>query len=578
MKIFVFTVLALALSAAATRSAGAPGSCQVWVRSDTVHVLRDEPAGPAKDVALAAARNEWESFQIFLRSDSPVNGVNVEPGDLQGPGGSLIRASAAVLYRQHQHELTRPTNRNDGFKPGWYPDALIPFRHPVTGAPLAGARFAAVPFTLPANETHGFWVDLLVPADAKPGEYRGTYRVVASGRDVAQIGVKLTVWDFALPRVATLQTAFGSPAERMRGYYAQRAKAGTEPEPKNWPALDAQVADEVSRHRVNATPPAGLLAPRKESDGTFLFPTAQVEALRTFVDTYQVNALQTPHPRSAVQDPETEREKLHAWLRSFDRMAAELKRPNVILFTYLKDEPNTEEDYRYVQKWGRAVREAKSVVKVMVVEQPWTEPGKRGADRNWGELFGAVDIWCPLFSLHRQEDAAKRQALGETIWTYTALCQGPPSPWWHIDFPLLNYRVPTWMAWRDRMKGLLYWGGMCYWTKVEDPWLQAPHFVGKGVFQQGQTGLVYHGEGSLVYPARAVGYDGIVPSIRLKALRDGIEDYEYLAMLERAGRRAEAEKIVRSLTESFFKWEKDAAAYARAREQLAAMIVEAKRK
>jgi hypothetical protein len=75
-----------------------------------------------------------------------------------------------------------------------------------------------------------------------------------------------------------------------------------------------------------------------------------------------------------------------------------------------------------------------------------------------------------------------------------------------------------------------------------------------------------------------VGYDGIVPSIRLKALRDGIEDYEYLAMLERAGRRAEAEKIVRSLTESFFKWEKDAAAYARAREQLAAMIVEAKRK
>jgi len=62
----------------------------------------------------------------------------------------------------------------------------------------------------------------------------------------------------------------------------------------------------------------------------------------------------------------------------------------------------------------------------------------------------------------------------------------------------------------------------------------------------------------------------------LKALRDGIEDYEYLAILERAGLRAAAEKIVRPLTETFFKWEKDAAAYAVARARLAAMIMEAK--
>ncbi|MBM3856100.1 MAG: DUF4091 domain-containing protein, partial [Verrucomicrobia bacterium] len=368
----------------------------------------------------------------------------------------------------------------------------------------------------------------------------------------------------------------GSPAQRVRATYAQLAKAGQISAPNDWASLEAQVAEEVGRHRINATPPAALLTPQPGRDGTYRFTAAQVEALRAFVDAQHVNALQTPHPDRAVKDPTAEREKLHAWLRSFDRLAAELNRPGVIFFTYLKDEPNTEEDYRYIQKWGRAIREAKSVVKVMVVEQPWTEPGRRGADTNWGDLFGAVDIWCPLFFLHRQEDAAKRQALGETVWAYTALCQGPPTPWWHIDYPLLNYRVPAWMAWRDRMKGLLYWGGMSYWAKVEDPWQQAPYYVGKGVIQQGQTGTAYHGEGSLVYPARAVGYDGIVPTIRLKALRDGIEDYEYLAILERAGLRAAAEKIVRPLTETFFKWEKDAAAYAVARARLAAMIMEAK--
>jgi len=175
------------------------------------------------------------------------------------------------------------------------------------------------------------------------------------------------------------------------------------------------------------------------------------------------------------------------------------------------------------------------VVKVLVVEQTWTAPGQGGADSAWGDLYGAVDIWCPLFLLHQQESAARRQALGETIWTYTALCQGEPTPWWHIDYPLLNYRVPTWVAWRYRMRGLLYWGGMSYWGPVDDPWLQAPYYTGNDAPQQGKKGVVFYGEGSLVYPGRAVGCDGVVPTIRLKALRDAIEDYDYLALLERQG-------------------------------------------
>ena len=70
-----------------------------------------------------------------------------------------------------------------------------------------------------------------------------------------------------------------------------------------------------------------------------------------------------------------------------------------------------------------------------------------------------------------------------------------------------------------------------------------------------------------------MGYDGIVPTIRLKALRDAIEDYEYLAMLQQLGKAAEAQKVVRSLTETFFQWDKDTVAYETARAKLAAMIV-----
>ena len=541
--------------------------CRVWTVTETARVLRDALAADGSSVRIAAAGNEWESFQILLRADAPVSGVSLEAGDLAGPGGATIPGSRARLYRQHQFELTVPTVRNDDFKPGWYPDGLIPFRHPESGEPLTGAHLRAVPFDLPANQTHGFWVDVFVPVDAAPGKYSGTYRVTAAGKPLATVPVSLTVWDFDLPRVSTMATALGSPAERIRGYYAKRAKAGKEKEPSDYSVIDSQCAELLSRHRINATPPPGSIVPVAQPDGSYAVPSEQIEVLREFLDRYHVNALPLQHPRTAVKDPEKEAGKLRAWLAAWDRAAVELDRPDVVFYVYLRDEPNEEEAYKYVQRWGRAVRSAKSVVKVMVVEQTWTQ------NEEWGDLYGAVDIWCPLFPLFKAESAVKRQALGETIWTYTALCQRDKTPWWHTDFPLLNYRVPAWIAWRYRIRGILYWGGMTYWSDVDDPWTE-PGTLDR---RERNPKLMYNGEGSLVYPARAVGYEGIAPSIRLKALRDSIEDYEYLAILERLGREAGAEEVVANLTESWFKWEPDPRAYEKARARLAEMIVSAKK-
>ncbi|MGQ9574520.1 MAG: glycoside hydrolase domain-containing protein [Thermoguttaceae bacterium] len=552
--------------------ATARADLHVWTVTETRRVLRDERPENRPQARLAAARNEWEGFQILLRSSEPVQALRIEPADLLGPGGAILRAADARLYRQHQIQLAEGTYRNDRFKPGWYPDPLIPTVHPLTGKPLVGARYTAMPFDLPANETHGFWVDLYVPPDAKPGVYEGTYRLTwmqGAQPRAHQLPVSITVWDFTLPEVPTLVTAFGSPAQRMRGYYRRRAQEGKEPEPADWETVETQCAQLLSEHRFNATP-WNRLAPERQPDGSFRIPQEQIRQLRQFVDRYHVNAVQTVHPRSAVKDPDTHREQLHAWLKAWDRAAAELERPHVLFYTYLLDEPNTEEAYREVQQWGRAIRQAKSALKVMVVEQTKTQ------DPAWGNLDGAVDIWCPLFCLHDPETAQQRLALGESIWTYTALCQGrQPSPWWHLDYPLLNYRVPAWIAWRYRMTGLLYWGGMSYWDRVEDPWTDARTYGRK----PGQTkGPIFNGEGTIVYPARPAGYDGIVPSLRLKALRDSIEDYQYLDILQRQGQRPQAEKIVLALADSFFRWDPDPAKYQQARARLAAMIVATQRK
>src|SRR2546421_328970 len=59
-------------------------------RSKPRHVLRSEPPANSTAVKLGAARNEWVSFQILLRSDAPVKAVRVEAGDLKGSNGVAL--------------------------------------------------------------------------------------------------------------------------------------------------------------------------------------------------------------------------------------------------------------------------------------------------------------------------------------------------------------------------------------------------------------------------------------------------------------------------------------------------------
>ena len=533
----------------------------IWTQTDCTRVLRADAPGKAKAAHVKAARNEWESFQILMRSDLPIAGINLKAGTLLGPKGSASKLRVE-LYRQHQLELLDASYRNEAFQPGWYPDALIPFVHPLMGTPLMDGRLKAVPFDLPAEQTHGFWVDVYVPSEAQAGEYRGKILVQAGGQ-TQEVPVVVTVWDFALPPTLTFQSSMGAPSQRLRAYYKTRAESGKEPEPANWADMDRQIAQLFDEHRLNATP-FQEIKPVEQADGTFLIPMEKVEAFREFVDTYHLNAYAITHPKTVVKDLEKQRSRLNAWLQAWNQFAQELKRPQVMLYVYLRDEPNDAEAYDYVQKWGSAIRAANSVVKVLVTEQT------KSSEPAWGDLYGAVDVWCTLFPLHDQETAVQRQALGETVWMYTALCQrSPPTPWWQIDFPLLNYRVPMWIGWRYQMRGILYWGGMCFWNQVDDPWSD-PKTLDR---RKAKNKQLYNGDGSLLYPGRAVGYDGIVASLRLKALRDGIEDYELLAILERAGQSKAADEIVKPLAEDWFQWEKDPSAYEAAREKLAKLIL-----
>ena len=218
----------------------------------------------------------------------------------------------------------------------------------------------------------------------------------------------------------------------------------------------------------------------------------------------------------------------------------------------MEDEPNNAEQYETVRQQGQLI--GPSGIKRLCTEQTVT------SDPAWGTLYGAVDIWCPLWCLYDENTARERQAVGEEIWTYTALCQGNgKAPFWQIDFPPVQFRAPFWVSWREGVKGFLYWSSI-YWAQGQDPWT-TPHFRDQ-----------YWGEGMLLYPGKDAGLSGPVPSIRLKLIREAMEDYEYMTLASQQGHKAQVDQIVDRLVHSFSDWSKDPQAYMAARAKLAALI------
>jgi hypothetical protein len=76
----------------------------------------------------------------------------------------------------------------------------------------------------------------------------------------------------------------------------------------------------------------------------------------------------------------------------------------------------------------------------------------------------------------------------------------------------------------------------------------------------------------LLYPGAEAGIKGPVPSIRLKLVREAIEDFEYMSLAAKRGKKAEVDAIVTRLVRSFRDWETNPQAYTAARAQLAALI------
>ena len=188
----------------------------------------------------------------------------------------------------------------------------------------------------------------------------------------------------------------------------------------------------------------------------------------------------------------------------------------------------------------------------------------RSGTSPWGSLVGSVDIWAPLWPMFEHEAVKKRLSAGEEIWSYTALCQGrhQDTPFWELDFPILNYRIPMWISWRLDITGLLYWS-TTNWASTRDVWTNP--LTLRGSIQHGRLAVV---------PGSGCGCSGFhhVDPTEANPGRAG-----RLRIPQRfwrnAASRAAAEDVVKKIARSWHDWDTDARHLLHARAEIARLIL-----
>ncbi len=410
-------------------------------------------------------------------------------------------------------------------------------------------RFVAAPFDIWAGQNQAIWVDVLVPKDAEAGDYAGDLTVTVNGAEALRVPINLTVWDFALPDVPTMKAHFG-------GYTRAASWHGVDANSEEFRQIELRYCAAMADHRICPEIPSHL-HPKANPDGSISTEETHAQ-LKEFIEAMRVNSFQIKFgTRSPYPDPLGEdRDRAIRYLRNlYDYLDengwAEMS------YTYMLDEPNDAEAYDRVRAFAEFLHEAHPKLNFLCTEQTPTQ------NPDWGDFYGYVDTWVPLWPLHDEENAQERLDAGDELWSYTALCQGgESSPFWQLDFPVLNYRIPAWGSWRYQMTGLLYWS-VVFWRQVKDPWLDQLTIYGR-----------YNGDGSILYPGADAGIDGPVTSIRLKNIREGMEDYEYIKILADLGDKEFVDEQVRKQIQTWFSWEKNPDKLMQTREQLAQRILQ----
>ena len=470
----------------------------VWSDTLAARIYREdglpEYAQPATEIAVAAARGEEEFFQLVALPAGDLAAVDLSATDLVG---HTTIAADHVRWWPVGYANIKVAHRPET-RLGLTPDPLLD----------------PAPVPAPQGQNTTFCVGIRVPRHAGAGLYHGAVALRAGDHELARVPVSLRVHDFALPEDPTFRTLITFSPGSLTPWDQRPVEL-----------IERDICRVLHEHGIRGLG-ATVVADARIEDGQVVCDFASLDARVEWVlERLHFNAFflgpcfgggtsegWEAHSQWLGLEPLSEDFRRH--FPEYMRQVAQHLRARGWLdkaYLYLWDEP--EQDYfDQVVALQQLALQGDPGLKIWETTSP-----------SYREFWGVVKAWSvPFGRPYFDEEAveARRQA-GEEIWVYNipATLEAPPQ----------LHRLWFWQAARYGAIGAQLWNTTFY--HGIDPWQEItpqPYPVGRG-----RTSLYYYdaGDAILLYPNPA-GAAPPLASLRLKLLQKGIDDFEYLSLLQ----------------------------------------------
>ncbi len=433
------------------------GGVILWTTTTIRKVLASDanPAATASGLHLAAARGEWESFQIVVSPGAPSSS---DPVVDWVPFPTL---SGTAQAWQAFRALYVP-----GLSGGVYPEELVPV---AKGATVVRQAVNTI-----------VWFNFFVPRDAPAGEHLTSISIGG-----INIPLRLYAFNFALPDAPKFSTQAN---KNIAGVADQNTLFDLRLSPTSvtWPSGPKY---SITWFGTKIGPACTVF----DDESTYEAPQFQCKALsQKFVRgqgwtenpratnigfgrwmTYQFVSNSQTRPANwcgfaldAAQlggSPCTDLNCLDspynaaygAYLRALQTWLTTNNLLNTA-YIYVQNEPQNAADYKTAALLSRVHKKYAPNIKIAISEQPRPEIY---ADPQFGP--GGYDIWIATpDEYHKPGNIAlgnARIALGEEVWLYSL--PQHLSPYWNpsrSDYSALDTRIMTWSCWNVRCRGWAY--------------------------------------------------------------------------------------------------------------------------
>src|ERR1700676_741363 len=504
---------------------GVQSNFSTWVAPSLNRVGQTEAPGTLSSIALSGARGETVDTQVVVQGPAGgLSNVNVSATALTGPGGVTIPAANVTLYREYYLSATGTASYGGGSNPplgsATYAEPLIPFNDPESGTALCGssASLKACNASVTAGQNQPYWIDISIPhgvANSPAGAYTGGV-TISSSQGTVTIPLSLTVWNFELPMQPSELSLLTLWPPASGNTTATLARALMRNKVMSWYDVASNSPSDVTGMGLN----------RSGLDNYYYIGIQCNGAYSSIPSTSQINTAAANFPAGLGLD------------------------------FYMADELNgCTGDYSDIQTLGANAHAANRSVKTMMTLNA-TDPN----------LYGSVDHWVLLDSM--QQWPALPFTSGGDLWSYTSCNAGyGNTPEWMVDYPPINERIQAgFLNFAEGATGLLYYRADG-WTagNAIGSWNNVDTTACGG-------GLGRPGDGIFLYPPAPIASTESAPGIRLKAIRDGIQDYEYAQMLKNLGQLGVVDTTLLPIATSWSNWNHDPNALENARTQLGQLL------